>query len=52
MESSPDFYRDPRNIGRWTEKRFGDLGMAVPPEIRQEIDAARDGQLPDSLAGE
>ncbi len=48
--SSPDFYRDPRNIGRWTEKKFKEIGMNVPPEVRQEIDAARDGQLPDSLA--
>jgi putative FmdB family regulatory protein len=47
--SGTDFYRDPRNIGRWTEKKFGEMGMAVPPEVRQEIDAARDGQLPDSL---
>jgi putative FmdB family regulatory protein len=51
LESGPDFYRDPRNIGRWTEKKFGDLGMDIPPEIRQEIDAARDGELPDSLVG-
>ena len=47
--SRPDFYEDPRNIGRWTEKKFSEMGMDVPPEIRQEIDAARDGVLPDSL---
>jgi putative FmdB family regulatory protein len=52
MESGPDFYRDPRNIGRWTEKKFADMGVDVPPEIREEIDAARDGQLPDSLTGD
>jgi putative FmdB family regulatory protein len=52
MESNPDFYRDPRNIGRWTEKKFGDMGLEVPPEVRQEIDAARDGELPDALDGE
>ncbi len=49
MQSSPDFYKDPRNIGRWTEKKFRDMGIDVPSEIREEIDAARDGQLPDSL---
>jgi putative FmdB family regulatory protein len=51
MEPGGDFYRDPRNIGRWTEKRFSELGMDVPPEVKQEIDAARDGQLPDALTG-
>lgn len=49
MTSGPDFYNDPRNIGRWTEKKFKDMGMDVPSEIREEIDAARDGVLPDSL---
>jgi putative FmdB family regulatory protein len=49
LESQPDFYEDPRNIGRWTEKKFKEMGMEVPSEIRQEIDAARDGVLPDSL---
>ena len=44
-----DFYKDPRNIGRWTEKKFGDMGMDVPPEVRESIDAARDGVLPDAL---
>jgi len=52
MESGPDFYKDPRNIGRWTEKKFADMGMDVPPEIKEEIDSARDGQLPDSLTGD
>ncbi len=52
MESGPDFYKDPRNIGRWTEKKFADMGVDVPPEIKEEIDAARDGQLPDSLTGD
>ena len=49
MESGPDFFKDPRNIGRWTEKKFKEVGMEVPPEIREEIDAARDGVLPRSL---
>ncbi|OGO37168.1 MAG: hypothetical protein A2147_00280 [Chloroflexi bacterium RBG_16_57_8] len=49
LTSGPDFYRDPRNIGRWTEKKFQDMGMDVPAEVRESIDAAREGELPDSL---
>ncbi|MDP2953674.1 MAG: zinc ribbon domain-containing protein [Chloroflexota bacterium] len=40
-----DYYQDPRNIGRWTEKRFQEMGMEIPPEVRQKIDAARDGDM-------
>ncbi|MDA1061488.1 MAG: zinc ribbon domain-containing protein [Chloroflexi bacterium] len=43
-------YRDPRQIGRWVEDRFADYGMDLPDETRQMIDAARDGELPDSVA--
>jgi putative FmdB family regulatory protein len=49
LTSGPDFYKDPRNIGRWTEKKFEDMGVDMPAEIRQEIDAAREGELPESL---
>lgn len=49
MFPKPDYYQDPRNIGRWTEKRFKELGMEVPSQIREEIDAAREGELPKSL---
>jgi len=45
----PDFYKDPRNVGRWTEKRFKELGLDMPAEIKEEIQAAREGELPDSL---
>lgn len=41
-----DFYNDPRNIGRWTEKRFKELGLDVPPEINREIQVAREGEPP------
>ena len=44
-----DFYKDPRNIGRWTEKKFKDMGVDMPSELKQEIDAAREGELPESL---
>ena len=49
MFSSPDYYEDPRNIGRWTEKRFKELGMELPSEVREEIQAAREGEMPESL---
>ncbi|HJM89455.1 MAG TPA: zinc ribbon domain-containing protein [Dehalococcoidia bacterium] len=42
-----DAYKDPRQIGRWVEKRFEDYGMDVPEETRTMIDAAREGDLPD-----
>jgi putative FmdB family regulatory protein len=47
--SDPSFYADPRNIGRFTEKKFAEMGMDVPPEVRESIEAARDGQLPAEL---
>ncbi|MEE8421472.1 MAG: zinc ribbon domain-containing protein [Dehalococcoidia bacterium] len=42
-----DAYKDPRQIGRWVEKRFEDYGMDVPEETREMIDAAREGEMPD-----
>lgn len=44
-----DAYRDPRQIGRWVEKRFQEYGMEVPAETREMIDAARDGDLPQQV---
>ncbi len=49
MENSPDFYSDPRNVGRWTEQQFKQMGVDVPPEVQQKIEAARDGETPDKL---
>jgi hypothetical protein len=49
MYPSTDYYKDPRNIGRWAEKRFKDLGMEMPSEIQQKIQAAREGELPESV---
>ena len=37
---------DPRQIGRWVERRFEEYGMEVPPETREAIDRAREGDLP------
>ena len=42
----PDAYKDPRQIGRWVEQRFEQMGMDLPPEARTMIDAAREGEFP------
>ncbi|MFA5316681.1 MAG: zinc ribbon domain-containing protein [Dehalococcoidales bacterium] len=44
-----DYYRDPRNIGRWTEKKFRDMGTELPGQLKEQIQAAREGNLPDSI---
>ena len=45
----PDYYKDPRNIGRTVEKRFKEAGMDLPPQLQEEIGAAREGEMPDTL---
>jgi putative FmdB family regulatory protein len=42
-------YRDPRQIGRWAERKFEEYGMEMPEEARDIIDAAREGQFPKPL---
>ena len=42
-------YKDPRQIGRWTERKFKEMGVDVPREAREMIDAAREGELPDPV---
>ena len=44
-----DAYRDPRQIGRWLEKRFEEYGIDVPEETRAMIDSAREGELPSQV---
>ncbi len=39
-------YKDPRQIGRWAERKFDEYGMELPDEAREMIDAAREGELP------
>ena len=39
-------YKDPRQIGRWAERKFDEYGMDMPQQARDMIDAARDGELP------
>ncbi|MBI2724156.1 MAG: zinc ribbon domain-containing protein [Chloroflexi bacterium] len=49
MPQRVEDYKDPRQIGRWVEKRFDDYGMDLPDEARTMIDAAREGELPDAV---
>jgi len=44
-----DYYKDPRNIGRWVENKFQDMGQELPSQIQEEIQAAREGVLPEPL---
>ena len=48
-QAGPDAYKDPRQIGRWAEQRFDEMGIDMPSEARQMIDAARDGELPEPI---
>jgi putative FmdB family regulatory protein len=47
--AGPDAYKDPRQIGRWVEKRFDEMGMELPQEARRMIDAAREGDFPEPV---
>ena len=47
--ANADYYRDPRNIGRSTEARFAGMGLEIPPKIKEQIKAARQGELPDTV---
>ena len=44
-----DAYKDPRQIGRWVEQRFEQMGMDLPQEARTMIDAAREGEFPEPV---
>lgn len=46
MLPGSESHRDPRNIGRWTEKRLGELGLEVPSQVQEMIQAAREGEMP------
>lgn len=39
-------YKDPRQIGRWAERKFQEFGVDMPKEAKKMIDAAREGELP------
>jgi putative FmdB family regulatory protein len=42
-------YKDPRQIGRWAERKFDEFGVEMPAEARLMIDAAREGEFPDPV---
>jgi putative FmdB family regulatory protein len=42
-------YKDPRQIGRWAERKFDEFGIEMPQEAKQMIDAAREGEFPDPV---
>ena len=44
-----DYYKDPRNIGRNVEETFKQSNMEMPQEIRDSIDAAREGTMPKEI---
>jgi putative FmdB family regulatory protein len=46
LSPGPDYYKDPRNIGRSTEKRFKDLGIEMPEQMKESIKSYREGELP------
>ena len=49
LHPGPDYYKDPRNIGRWAEKKFKEMGMEMPDELQQTIEASRQGEMPEPL---
>ena len=46
---SPDYYKDPRNLGRGVEDAFTRFGKEMPQSVRDNIDAARSGETPKGL---
>ena len=46
--NDPNYFNDPRNIGRSVEDRFAQMGMDIPSDIRETIDSARAGVMPES----
>jgi len=44
-----DGWKDPRQIGRWTERKFRESGVEMPQEAREMIDAAREGEFPEPI---
>jgi putative FmdB family regulatory protein len=46
---SPNYYKDPRNIGRHLETKFRAMNVEMPSKIQDSIKAAREGLLPNSI---
>jgi putative FmdB family regulatory protein len=49
VQPGENYYKDPRNIGRWVEKKFQNMGEEMPSQIQEKIQAAREGVLPEPL---
>ena len=49
MHPGENYYKDPRNIGHWVEKKFQDMGQELPSQIQEQIQAAGEGVLPEPL---
>jgi len=47
--TNPNYYNDPRNIGREMEDRFKSMGEEMPSEVSSMLQAAREGDLPESV---
>ena len=45
----PNYYNDPRNIGRGVEDTYSKFGKEIPQSVRDNIDAARSGKSPKGL---
>ena len=45
LHPGPDYYKDPRNIGRYAEKMLGEAGMEMPHELGEKIGKAREGDV-------
>ena len=43
-------YKDPRQIGRWAERKMDEYGIEMPKQAREMIDAAREGELPSPVS--
>ena len=48
---SPDYYQDPRNVGRWVESQWRETmgGEPLPSDISEMIETARGGEMPKPL---
>lgn len=44
-----DYYKDPRNIGRYAEESFMKYGLEMPDAVKESIQAAREGELPKEI---
>jgi len=49
MLPGPDYYNDQRHIGRWAEKRVKELGLDMPPQVSEMIQAARESEIPELM---